>query len=83
MGDIFFHEKTIIFDKKNNQIGFISQEKIITVFPDSDFVYYIFDSIGVLALLSAAFIFLLRKRHYTIGELSEMLKNREVEITNV
>lgn len=33
LGDIFFHDKTIIFDKTKNKIGFISNAKTIYVYP--------------------------------------------------
>lgn len=70
LGDIFFHQKTIVFDKKNNQIGFISQEKVIAVFPDSDFIYYTLDFIGVLAILASILIFFMRNKNTNNGELT-------------
>lgn len=62
LGDIFFHGKTVIFDKPNNRIGFISNAKAITVYPNSNWVYYALDSIGILGLISAILILMLRRK---------------------
>lgn len=62
LGDIFFHDKTIIFDKQNNQIGFISNSKTITVYPNDNFVYWILDIIAILGLITAIFILMMRKK---------------------
>jgi hypothetical protein len=70
LGDVFFHQKTIVFDKKNNQIGFISQEKIIAVFPETDFIYKILDSIAVFAIIASILIFFMRKKNSNNRELT-------------
>lgn len=76
LGDLFFHSKTIIFDKKKNQIGFISNDKPIKVYPDNDLVYFALDVIALLGLVSAVFILMMRKKPIrTIAELSERLQN--------
>lgn len=71
LGDIFFHGKTIIFDKPNNRMGFISSDKAITVYPNSILVYYALDIIGILGLIVAVLILMLRrKRGRSIQSLS-------------
>jgi hypothetical protein len=62
LGDIFFHGKTIIFDKPSNRIGFINNAKAITVYPNSNLVYYALDVIGLLGLLVAILILMLRRK---------------------
>ena len=62
LGDIFFHGKTIIFDKPNNKIGFISNAKAITVYPNSGWIYYALDIIGILGLIVAIFVLMIRRR---------------------
>ena len=82
LGDLFFHGRTIIFDKASNRIGFISQDKSITVYPHHNSVYLALDLVAVLALLVAVLILMLRKRNRnTISELAEGLNRPEVEMT--
>jgi sensor c-di-GMP phosphodiesterase-like protein len=82
LGDLFFHGRTIIFDKPNNRIGFISQDKNITIYPHHNSVYLALDLIALLALVVAVFILMLRKRNRnTISELAEGLNRPEVEMT--
>ena len=62
LGDLFFHDKTIIFDKPNNQIGFISSDKTFSVYPNTSWIYTALDIIGILGLLVAILILMLRRK---------------------
>lgn len=75
LGDVFFHDKTIVFDKKNNKIGFISNSKNIFVYPQEEWVLYIFDAIALLGIASAVAVLMMRKKKLNgKSELSEGLR---------
>jgi len=79
---LFFHERTIIFDKNANRIGFISQDKTISVYPSENWVYYALDLVAVLALVVAVLVLMLRKRSRNrLSELAEGLNRPEMEMT--
>lgn len=76
LGDLFFHGRTIIFDKEKNRIGFISQDKSITVYPHDNLAYIALDMVALMGLIVAVFILMLRKRsRNTISELAEGLNS--------
>ena len=83
LGDIFFHGKTIIFNKLENKIGFIGSQKAITVYPNSNWTYWVMDGIGGLGLVVAVLILMLRRRGRRIGELGEGLRSGETELATV
>lgn len=74
LGDLFFHHQTIIFDKENNKIGFMSNHRTVNLFPKHNIIITIFNSFAVFALIVALFILGMRKRASQSGELHEPLR---------
>jgi hypothetical protein len=62
LGDLFFHHRLIIFDKANNQIGFVSNHKMVNLYPSSDWVLWILNAIALLSLLVVVMVLGLRKK---------------------
>jgi len=85
LGDIFFHHRVIIFDKEQNRIGFVDNSRLIEIYPNSEFLLYVLDALGLGLLLAAICILVLRKSQSTrrgiTNPLSEPLRmNASVEM---
>jgi hypothetical protein len=74
LGDIFFHHQIVIFDKESNQIGFVSNHKIINIFPSSNLLVWIMKAMNIFAFVVVLFILGLRKKRAGNSLLQEPLR---------
>lgn len=61
LGDLFFHQRLIIFDKDRNRIGFVSNHKMVNLYPS----VWAGNLLNILAIMSLLVIFMvlgLRKK---------------------
>lgn len=61
LGDIFFHHRLIIFDKANNQLGFVSNHKVVNIYPSNSSVIWILNALALTSLLVVVMVLGLRK----------------------
>lgn len=74
LGDLFFHQRLVIFDKENNQIGFVSNHKLVNLFPNSPWVLITLNILALLSLVVVVFVLGLRKTQNAGGMLREPLR---------
>jgi len=55
LGDLFFHQRLIIFDKDQNRIGFVSNHKMVNLYPSVWAGYWL----NILAIMSLLVIFMI------------------------
>ena len=61
LGDLFFHQRLIIFDKDQNRIGFVSNHKMVNLYP-SVWAGYLLNILGIMSLLVIFMILGVRKK---------------------
>jgi len=64
LGDLFFHHQIIIFDKSNNQIGFVNNHRNVNIFPNISGFGPIINLLTLTAILVAVCILALRNKNY-------------------
>jgi hypothetical protein len=80
LGDLFFHERLIIFDKEKNRIGFISNHKMVNLYP-SQWALTVLNVLAGLALVVVGMVLGLRKKQPGGGGmLREPLKGPAIEM---
>ena len=73
----------IIFDKENNRIGFVSNHKVVNLYPNSNALVWIMNGLVVLALLVVLFVLGMRKQKTGNTMLEEPLRiGGTVEMTS-
>lgn len=55
LGDLFFHQRFIIFDKDRNRIGFVSNHKMVNLYPS----VWAGNLLNILAIMSLLVIFMI------------------------
>ncbi len=80
LGDLFFHQRLVIFDKQNNRIGFVSNHKMVNLYPNQ-WALIILNILAVLSLVVVVMVLGLRKRQVG-GMLKEPLRGAAMEMAS-